>query len=292
MTGVINKEAFFIGSFPVYWYGIIVTIAFVVAIFLFLKAVRQAGLNEESCIDLLFWSLVFAMLGARLYHVIFNWNDYKSDMASILDFRAGGLAIHGGIFIGCLVGYFIARRKGLPYFQILDIAAPSIILGQAIGRWGNFFNQEGYGFPVGRNVLQDMNLPGWLIEQMSKGGVYYHPNFLYESLWAFIGFLILISLRRGVKLFPGELFAIYVIWYSFGRFYIEGLRENDVLSINAPIWLAKFLNFLWYPIHILINVPASSIGGEVRIGQLVSLLLIVCAVWFIYKQRRSKTNRQ
>ncbi|MED4973208.1 prolipoprotein diacylglyceryl transferase, partial [Geobacillus thermoleovorans] len=169
----------------------------------------------------------------------------------------GGLAIHGGLIGAVATGAVFARARGLSFWKLADIAAPSIILGQAIGRWGNFMNQEAHGGPVSRQFLENLHLPDWIINQMYIDGRYWHPTFLYESLWNLAGFCLLLWLRR-VNLRRGELFLSYLIWYSVGRFWIEGMRTDSLM-----------------------------LAGSLRAAQVVSVTLIVLsiALWIV---RRAK----
>lgn len=197
----------------------------------------------------------------------------------------GGLAIHGGLIGAFTAGYIFVRKRGLSFLKMADIVAPSIILGQAIGRWGNFVNQEAHGGEVSRAFLESLYLPQWLIEQMNIYGVYYHPTFLYESIWNIAGFLLLIGLRKA-RIRLGEIFFSYLIWYSLGRFFIEGLR-TDSLAFTGPAFLEQLLAMLWSPMTLLFE-PGVLTGGNIRIAQLVSLFGILLGLIFIIWRRMDK----
>jgi phosphatidylglycerol:prolipoprotein diacylglycerol transferase len=154
----------------------------------------------------------------------------------------GGLAIHGGLIGAFVTGYIFAKVKGISFWKLADIGAPSIILGQAIGRWGNFINQEAHGGEVTRQFLEGLFLPEFIINQMYINGAYYHPTFLYESLWSLVGFAGLMLLRKA-NLRRGELFLTYIIWYSVGRFFIEGMR-TDSLMLTESLRVAQVISLL------------------------------------------------
>lgn len=163
----------------------------------------------------------------------------------------------------------------MSFWKLADVVAPSIILGQAIGRWGNFINQEAHGGEVGRAFLEGLRLPDWIINQMYIDGAYYHPTFLYESIWNFVGFLLLLGLFM-IRKRVGTVFLSYFIWYSIGRFFIEGLR-TDSLAFDGPEWLASFMKALWSPMQLLFE-PGTMAYGNVRTAQFISVLLVLIAL--------------
>ena len=159
--------------------------------------------------------------------MIFQW-DYYRESSRYIQIWEGGIAIHGALIGAVLTAIIFSRIKGLSFWKLADIAAPSLILGQAIGRWGNFINQEAHGGEVTRAFLENLYLPQFIIDQMYINGAYYHPTFLYESIWNIVGFFILIFITKS-NLRRGELFLSYVIWYSVGRYFIEGLRTDSLM---------------------------------------------------------------
>jgi phosphatidylglycerol:prolipoprotein diacylglycerol transferase len=180
---------------------------------------------------------------------------------------------------------FYVRAKGYDFWRIADIAAPGLIVGQMIGRWGNFMNQEAHGGPVEESFLRNsLHLPSFIVDQMNIQGVYYHPTFLYESIWTFVGFLLLLMLRRRPFVRAGEIFISYFIWYSIGRFFIEGLR-TDSLAFTGPSWLASLMNGLWSPMKLKFSWGELT-DGNVRVSQLLSILIILAAILLIYYRRR------
>lgn len=211
-----NPVAFTIFGLDIGWYGIIIATGMLLGAAVATKRAKEEGLPEDIIIDLCLFAVPSAIIGARLYYVIFNWGYYGNNLSDILKFRQGGLAIHGGIIAGAIVGYFFCRAKELRFWKLADICAPSIILGQAIGRWGNYVNREAYGVPT--------DLP-WAIE---IDGVKVHPTFLYESLWNFAVFFLLLHLSKRKK-FEGQIFIYYMMLYSVARFLIETLRADSLM---------------------------------------------------------------
>lgn len=228
----IDPVAFRVGPISVHWYGILIGLGIVLALLLAMREGKKRGLDKEIFADLLLWTLPVAIISARVYYVIFEWNFYSQNLSEIPKIWNGGLAIHGGLIGAVITGYIFTKVKKISFWQIADIAAPSILLGQAIGRWGNFINQEAYGGEVSRAFLENLYLPDFIINQMYINGAYHHPTFLYESLWNFAGVILLILLRR-VNLRRGEMFLTYVIWYSVGRFFIEGMRTDSLMLTES-----------------------------------------------------------
>ncbi|KAF0198055.1 MAG: phosphatidylglycerol:prolipoprotein diacylglycerol transferase [Bacillota bacterium] len=212
----VDPVAFEVFGIPIRWYGLIITFGMLLGILLALREVRRQGENDEWFLDMMLIAIPVGLLCARLYYVAFNWVGYAGDLASALNFRQGGMAIHGGVLGGTAAGYLYIRYRGAKFWKWADIVAPSLILAQAIGRWGNFFNQEAYGVPT--------NLP-WA---MYIAGEYRHPTFLYESLWNLAVFGLLMWFLRN-KRFHGQIAALYAVGYSLGRFWIEGLRTDSLM---------------------------------------------------------------
>lgn len=239
----LDRVAFELGPISIYWYGIIIATGVLLALLLANREGKRLGLPKDTFIDLLMWAVPFALIGARAYYVIFEWDAYKHNPAKIFAIWEGGIAIHGALIGAVVTAIVFTRVKGLSFWKVADIAAPSVLLGQAIGRWGNFMNQEAHGGPVTREFLEGLMLPEFIINQMYIDGTYYHPTFLYESLWSFVGVILLLALRR-VNLRRGEIFLTYVIWYSFGRFFIEGLRTDSLMVGDTSIRIAEVVSIL------------------------------------------------
>jgi len=178
---------------------------------------------------MIFWLLPISIVGARLYYVIFNLDYYAKDLISIFKVWEGGLAIHGGIITGLIFVIFYCKKHKVNTFLVSDITVVSLIIAQAIGRWGNFFNSEAYGSKVTLDFLKGIYLPQFIIDGMYINGVYYHPTFLYEFIWNFVGFIIMVIIRRTRYIKKGQITAFYLMWYSFGRFFIESLRMDSLM---------------------------------------------------------------
>ena len=235
LLSVIDPVAISIGPIKINWYGIIIALAMLIGISLATKEAQKLGLEEDTMVDMALWAIPIGFIGARLYYVLFKWDYYIQNPSEIIAIWNGGIAIYGGLIAGGLAVYWFARRKKMTLTLLLDILAPSVLLAQSIGRWGNFINQEAHGGPVTRQFLENLYLPEFIINQMNINGTYYHPTFLYESLWSLVGFALLLLLRnKNQFLRQGEVTLSYVIWYSAGRFFIEGMRTDS-------LWIGDFL---------------------------------------------------
>ncbi|WRN66793.1 prolipoprotein diacylglyceryl transferase [Staphylococcus aureus] len=254
----IDPVAFNLGPLSVRWYGIIIAVGILLGYFVAQRALVKAGLHKDTLVDIIFYSALFGFIAARIYFVIFQWPYYAENPSEIIKIWHGGIAIHGGLIGGFIAGVIVCKVKNLNPFQIGDIVAPSIILAQGIGRWGNFMNHEAHGGSVSRAFLEQLHLPNFIIENMYINGQYYHPTFLYESIWDVAGFIILVNIRKHLKL--GETFFLYLTWYSIGQFFIEGLRTDSLM-----------------------------LTSNIRVAQLVSILLILISISLIV-YRRIKYN--
>jgi phosphatidylglycerol---prolipoprotein diacylglyceryl transferase len=246
----LNPIAFSLGPIQVHWYGIIIGSGLALALYLAIREGNKRGLPKETFADLMIWAIPISIICARIYYVLFEWGYYSKHLSEAPKIWHGGIAIHGAIIGGVLTVFFFGRSKGISFWKITDIAAPSLILGQAIGRWGNFMNQEAHGGPVSRAFLENLHLPKFIIDQMYIQGTYYHPTFLYESIWDITGFILLVLLRR-VNLRRGELFMSYLIWYSIGRFFIEGMR-TDSLMLTSSLRMAQMISIALVVLAIVI----------------------------------------
>jgi len=278
--------AFSIGPIDVHWYGIILGTAALVGLLLAVQEGKRYGLKPEFFMDILLIGALLAIVCARIYYVAFQWENYRNDPIKIFAIWEGGIAIYGAL-IGAIIGaLWYTRRKGYSFWRIADICAPSLIAGQMIGRWGNYVNQEAYGGPVSESFLRDtLHLPNWIVDQMYIQGEFHHPTFLYESVWNLIGLGLLLWLRRRPRIRSGELFMSYFIWYSIGRFFIEGLR-TDSLSFTGPSWVASIMDALWSPMTLLFEPGAMTYGGNIRISQLVAVLIVIAAIILMVVRRK------
>lgn len=223
-----DPVAFEIFGIEIMWYGILISIGVILGTILALREAKRVGVDENAFIDLLLFAIPAAVIGARAYYVIFSWDYYKDNPIQILNFRGGGLAIHGAIIAAVITAVIFTRKRNLDFWQIADIAAPSLALGQSIGRWGNFINQEAYGIPT--------DLPWGIM----VNGVKVHPTFLYESIGDFLIFLFLIWYRKKKVKVSGEVFLLYIVLYSTVRFFVEGLRIDSLML--GPIRVAQLVS--------------------------------------------------
>ena len=247
----IDPVAFQLGPIAVRWYGIIIACGILLGYFIAQRTLQRVGFDKDVLVDILFWSAIIGFIVARIYFVIFQFPYYAQHPAEIPKIWHGGIAIHGGIIGGFITGIFICKRKNINPFQMGDIASPSMILAQGIGRWGNFMNHEAHGGPVSRSFLEHLHIPDFIIDNMYINGVYYHPTFLYESIWDVLGFIILLSLRKHLRI--GDTFALYLIWYSIGRFFVEGLR-TDSLMLTSHIRIAQLMSIVLVIVGIVIII--------------------------------------
>ncbi len=218
----INPVAFNLFGKDIYWYGIIIAVGFALAMWYALTQEKRVGLPKDTVTDLILLCAPVAIICARIYYVVFKWEDYAGDFLKMIAIWEGGIAIYGGLIGGFLAGLICCKVKKINFYQVADIICPSILIGQAVGRFGNFVNAEAFG--------RITDLP-W---RMSIGNTCYHPTFLYESLWNMLGFIIL-HLLRGGKPFDGFFFWTYVLWYGLGRVWIEGLRSDSLMLGNLRI---------------------------------------------------------
>lgn len=253
----LDPVALQIGEISIKWYGVIIACGVVIALLLALYESSKRKFDKEIFVDLLIWAIPISVISARIYYVAFEWDFYKENPGEIIKIWHGGIAIYGALIGAVITAIIFTRVKKISFWQLADIAAPSLIIAQAIGRWGNFMNQEAHGAAVTRGFLENLHLPKFIIDQMYISGVYYQPTFLYESLWNVIGFIILLIIRR-TKVRRGEVFLSYVIWYSVGRFFIEGMRTDSLM---------------W---------------GAFRVSQVLAVILVVVVIAIIvYRRVRS-----
>ena len=227
--------AFKIGNLVIYKYSLCMLSAFVIGYFLALKEVKKRGITEKFLTDFLFYLVPITIIGARLYYVAFSFADYKDNLLDIFKVWNGGLAIHGGILAGLIFLIFYTKKHHVDTIKLMDIAAVSLVLGQAIGRWGNFFNQEAFGPATTYAKLKAWHIPEFIIDNMKIGNIYHQPTFLYESFGCLVIFIILLIVRRIKNVKTGTVSSIYLICYGFIRFFIEGLRQDSLMFMNLKM---------------------------------------------------------
>lgn len=234
-----NPIAFEVFGLQIRWYGILISLGMVLGTLIALRRAKQVGIKQDDIIDLVLIVIPAAIIGARAYYVLFNLSYYQGDFMKMINIRQGGMAIHGGVIGGVIAGYIFCRIKKLNFFQMADLTAPSLILGQAIGRWGNYINQEAHGGPT--------DLPWGIVVD----GVKVHPTFLYESIWNLCVFAFLIKYRNHKK-YEGQLFLIYLVLYSVGRFFIEGLRIDSLMI--GPLRMAQVISLGTMVVGVIIHL--------------------------------------
>ena len=256
-----NRVFFSIGPITVYWYSILIMISVLIGYYFSLRESEKNGLQKKFISDLVFYLVIVAILGARIYYVIFNFDVFRDRLLDILKIWEGGLAIYGAIIFSIIFIIYYFKKKDKNSLLVLDTLTPYLILGQAIGRWGNFFNSEAHGSSTSLEYLQKLHLPKFIIKGMYINGNYYIPTFLYESIWCCIGFIVLLFIRKKDKYdHPGILLFTYFIWYGIGRFLIEGLRTDSLYFFSL------------------------------RVSQIVSIILILIGLIGIIKIKKKNSN--
>lgn len=262
-------------GFEIAFYGMVIGCAVLAGILMAAREAKRTNQDPEIYYDLAIYEVIFSVIGARIYYVIFSWDYYKKDLLSIFNIRQGGLAIYGAVIAAIITAFVYAKRKKLSFTTLVDTAVLGLVLGQIIGRWGNFFNREAFG-EYTDNLLA-MRLPidsvrmSDVTEKMMKhletvDGISYiqvHPTFLYESLWN-VGVLIFLLWWRKRKKFEGELLLMYLLGYGIGRFWVEGLRTDQ---LKLPI----------------LEVPVSQVlAGILVVGSVITMIVI--------RDKMKKTN--
>lgn len=240
-----NPVIFSIYGVEIRWYSVLLLIAIILALVLFIKEGKRFNIPKDFTFNLAFWVIIIGILSARLYYCIFNFSLYKDNLLDIFKIWEGGLAIHGGIIGGFITLLIYTKRYNVDTYKITDMAVVPLLLAQAIGRWGNFFNSEAHGAATTYYHLKELHIPEKIIEGMKIGNVYYHPTFFYESIYCLIGFFILLFVRRYRYLKKGQLTSLYLMYYSVGRFFIETLRTDSLMlggfKVAQIISIALFL---------------------------------------------------
>ena len=239
-------------GFRIAFYGIIIGIGMLLGIMLAAWDAEDRGLGEDVIYDHVFWVIVIGIMGARLYYVFFQWDAYKDDLLQILNLRAGGLAIYGGVIAGLITLYVLCRRKKLSFLDVADSLMLAVLVGQILGRWGNFFNCEAFGryteslfaMRIRKAIVNPIMIDAELLEHIIiENGTEYiqvHPTFLYESFWNFCLLMFLLWYRKRKK-FTGEIFLMYLCGYGLGRCIIEGLRTDSLLIPGTGIAVSQLL---------------------------------------------------
>lgn len=260
-----SSKALDIGN-GIYWYGILIALGLVIAIWWCMNQKSKYGITEDDLLDSVLWGIPCAIVGARIYYVLFYLDQFKNSDGSFSFRKAiaiwdGGLAIYGGVIAGLLTAYILSRRKKLSFWALTDCCVQGLFIGQAIGRWGNFMNREAFGAAT--------ELP-WRMRLWTSATTYMdvHPTFLYESLWNVIGLLLLYFVVSRARRFDGENTCFYFIWYGLGRFWIEGLRTDSLYLFHWTLF-----------------------GQRIRVSQALSLVMVlVCAGILVYQFKVKKAD--
>ena len=243
----------------IHWYSVLILVGIIIGIILLEREAKKFKYPKDLIFNICFWAIIMGIIGARLYYVIFNFSYYKNNLLEIFAIWNGGLAIHGGIIAGALTVIFFAKKYHLNFLKLLDMAIPSLIIAQAIGRWGNFFNGEAHGIATTYAELKNLLVPEFIINGMNIGGIYYLPTFYFESLWCLLGFIILLIIRRMKYIKIGATTCIYLMWYSLGRFFIEAWRTDSLML------------------------------GGFKVAQIISIILFIVGLgYLIYLSRKGK----
>ncbi len=233
-----------------YWYGAIIAFGFILAVTYCSYAAPRFGLTSDNLYDLVLWVLPIGIIGARLYYVFFEWKDYSGNLLDIFKIWEGGLAIYGGIIAGIITAAIWCRSKKMPIGASLDLACFGLIIGQIVGRWGNFMNREAFGVQTDVFCRMGLTSPG-------QDTIYVHPTFLYESLWNLAGFILLsLWIKKGRRKYDGQAFILYVLWYGIGRTLVEGLRTDSLYITGTGIRISQFvaaLSALTAAVLLLVN---------------------------------------
>lgn len=261
MVAQINRVAFELFGLQIYWYAIIIVSGIALALWMSNREAVRVGLKEDDMTNFILWALPIAIIGARLYYILFDLEPYLADPIQIFNTRSGGLAIYGGLIAAVIVLIVYTRHNFIDPWLFLDVVAPGVMLGQAMGRWGNFTNHEAYGGETTRQFLESLHLPQFIINNMYIDGAFRQPTFFYESMWSLLGLILILIIRKKVAVKRGELFLGYVTWYSFGRFFVEGMRTDSLYFF-----------------------------GGLRVSQVLSLVLFVGGIVLLYYRRKKRTD--
>lgn len=248
-----------LGFIQIYWYSIMILLGIILGGFIILKESKRFKIEQDFMLNLFFYTIPIAIIGARIYFVLFHLDYYSNNFIEVFKIWEGGLAIHGAIIAGLIFIIYYSHKYKQDLWRILDIVIVGLIIGQIIGRWGNFFNQEAYGPVTSLSFLKGIHLPQFIIDGMYINNRYHHPTFLYESMWNLFGLVALLLLRRCKNIKVGQLTSLYLLWYGIGRLLVETLRQDSLMF------------------------------GSLKIAQVVSLIMIIFGIMLlIYFNKKSK----
>lgn len=256
-----NRVFVTIGPITIYWYSFLILLAVLIGYHIVIQYSKKINYKTSAIMDMVLYLVIWAIIGARTYYVIFNFDVYRDNLLEIFMLWNGGLAIYGAIIGAVVYIWYYCRKYDINFVKILDIYSLSLLLGQAIGRWGNFFNSEAYGGKTTYEALSSLHIPEFIIKGMYIDGFYRQPTFLYESIWCFIGVIILWRIRKKTISQIGNQISFYLVWYGIGRFFIEGLRSDSLYF------------------------------GDFRISQLVSIVLVfIGLIGFLIVKKKNRVQ--
>ena len=259
-----NPVIFTIYNIDIKWYSVCILLGVICAYAVIINESKHFGIKSEFMFNIMFWALIFGILGARIYYVLFNLEYYLDNLSEIYKIWNGGLAIHGGIIFGLITIIIYCKKYKANILRILDIIVPALIIAQAIGRWGNFFNSEAYGSIVTYQTLIKIRIiPQFIIDNMYINGSYHLPMFYFESLWCLLGFIIMLIIRRRKYIKVGQVTSFYLIWYGFSRAIIEIFRTDSLMIGNVKV--AIVVSVLMVIVGIVISLIQ---GGKPKLDEL------------------------
>lgn len=250
-----NPIAFTLGNFEIKWYSLFILTGVVIAYFLLYIEAKKFKINEDFIFNLFFYSLIIGIIGARIYYVIFNWEYFSKHLSEIWQVWQGGLAIHGGIIFGLIMIFIYCKKHRWRTGRIIDMIIPGLLIAQCIGRWGNFFNQEAYGAATTLEHLQSLHISKFIIDGMYINEIYYTPTFFYESIWCFIGFIVVLLYRRRKFCKVTNITSFYLVWYGIGRFFIESSRTDSLMLQGFK--MAQLVSIIMIIIGIVLFIRSS-----------------------------------
>ena len=254
-----NRVALQIGSFSIYWYSIMIILGICAGVLASIPVLKKKKIDYDNFYNMVFYAIIFGLLGARIWYVLFNLDYYLLYPEDIIKIWNGGLAIQGGIILGIIVIYIYTKKHNMKFLETLDIMAVSVQLGQVFGRWGNFFNSEAHGGIVSKSFIE--HFPKFIQKGMFIEGNYYHPTFLYESVLNLICAVFLIFFRKKDRK-DGTILSIYLIFYGIIRFFIESLRTDSLML------------------------------GNIRVAQLISILFILSGIFILVRNRKNRVEKK
>ena len=253
-----NPIAFKLFGFPIRYYSLFILLGVVISYFIIQKDLKKENIDKDTIFNMFFITIIMGIIGARLYYIVFNFSYYKENILEMIQIYNGGLAIHGGIIMGLITLYIYTKKHKLNFFKITDTIAPCLLLSQALGRWGNFFNSEAYGIKTTLSHLENIHIPSFIIKGMYINGSYYTPTFFYESILCFLGFVIIVvykKYRNNLKVST----SLYLIIYGLIRLFIERYRLDALMLF------------------------------DIKVAQLVSIIMIITAI-ILLLTRKKTTN--